>query len=242
MKKTVFFLILFAFISSCSDKSNDKKTPETVVKTETVYVVPDSLKEIHKNYLSLKSQVSTLQSQNTSLQITIAEKDKYIDSLKNVTPITKIVEIEKPEPKLSKNEIELRKFSKDVIKAWDQLAITQDQKTITHFFLPTYRANRVSIDHDNTAQISIYTEENFDDYINWVMKKKKWSYTQENIKFLDIEVKDDLYFNSSFKYKLLTYEKDKLVDVSTMLITITGKKINSEWKIANYSWVRFSYM
>ena len=130
----------------------------------------------------------------------------------------------------------------DLLKSWDNLPNTGDTKNITKFFAKKYRCNRISIDHDNTAQISWHTEKDFNDYLESITSKKEWTYKTTNIQFLDTEIKDNLYFNTAFKYSLDTYDGDNLIDKSNFTVTITGKRVNNKFKIVIYSWVRFSYM
>ncbi len=235
-------LSIFSFLLSCNnDKTVNNPTIHKVDNVEKQKDIDPDLKDSLSYLLTenkhLTSKLNLLSKQNSKLLKEKKDLELLIDRLKPPVSDNKKKKVE-----ISKSAKEIQNLSLDIMKSWAKLAKTRDKKIIKRFLLPNYRGNRISIDNDNTAQMSWYTQDNFDEYLRWMMKHKNWTFEHKNIKFLDIEIKDDLYFNSTYKYLLITSEKGKVVDKSTMMVTITGKKVEGNWKVASYSWIRFSYM
>jgi len=238
----ISLLSILSFLLSCN---NDKPVNDDTInkggnverEKEIDSDFKDSLSYLSAENKNLTSKFNLLSKQNSELLNDKKDLELLIDSFK-----ISVSDINQKKVEISKSAREIQNLSLDIMKSWAELAKTRDKKTITHFLLPNYRGNRISIDNDNTAQMSWYTQDNFDDYLSWMMKHKNWTFEHKNIKFLDVEIKDNLYFNSTYKYLLITSEKGKVVDKSTMMVTITGKKVEGDWKVASYSWIRFSYM
>ena len=213
---------------------------EIIVKDSTLQ---DSVLLLNKRYSQLNSKLSSNLINQSKLEKDNKKLELIVDSLS-----TQIVDLNsslKENKKQKKSELidpEIEKLIIDITKAWDNLPNNGDTKSIIKYFSPRYRCNRISIDHDNTAQISWHDENDFGDYMKAIIKKKKWTYNSYDIVVLDTEVKGNTYFNSSYKYSLNTYDGDKLIDKSNFQVTITGKRIKGKLKIVSYSWVRFSYM
>ena len=248
-----FSLIIVTLISLVSCKNNENtpdktsrevdsllsvlnKKIDTSNKKDSTLFYKKKLNEAETKYNSVWNNRSKLQKDNQDLI-------KIIDSLTTEINTIKTSKNKKaPKVIINKQEKKIRTLISSFLQAWDNLPQTKNTKTVTKFFAKKYRCNRISIDHDNTAQISWHTEKDFNDYIKSLFFKKGWIFKTTNLKFLDTEIKDDLYFNSTFRYSLTTYKKDELIDKSNFIVTITGKKMDNEYKIVNYSWVRFSFM
>ena len=256
MLKHIFLILLtISFFVSC--KNNENTPKNKTISADSLVFAPSPKTDISKTEGSTSFYKKRLNDAETKFRISrnngikLQQKNQdlneAIDSLTIVINTLRIEEAKKKErdankKKINKQEERIQTLISNFLQSWDNLPKTKDTKTVTEFFAKKYRCNRISIDHDNTAQISWHTEKDFDDYIKSLFLKKGWTFKTTNVKFLDTEIKDDLYFNSTFKYSLDTYKKDKLIDKSNFIVTITGKKIDNEYKIVNYSWVRFSFM
>jgi hypothetical protein len=256
MLRPLFLTIsIFFLIVSCKDNEtnstnkktkNDSETVETDKTIETS-VKDDSLFFYKKELKKIKSTTTSVRIKNNKLTKENTELKQKLDSIETVISTIK-TDLTNANDKIAKikndNHTDKRIVSliNNLLQSWDNLPTTGKTSTVTKYFAKKYRCNRISIDHDNTAQISWHTEKDFNDYLKSITTNKTWTFKTTNLKILDTEIKDNLYFNTSFKYSLDTFDDGKLVDKSNFLVTITGKKINNEFKIVIYSWVRFSYM
>ena len=246
MKNLIKFLLFSILIISCDTTEKQNTDTKAVIVREIIVKdssLQDSVLQLNKRYNNLNSNLSSTLINQSKLKEENKQLMLVVDSLKNrIVSLNKSQKQNKKQNNKESINPEIEKLIRDITKAWDNLPVNRDTKSIVKFFSSKYRCNRISIDHDNTAQISWHDENDFDDYMNAIIKKKKWSYKSFNIVVLDTEVKGNTYFNSSYKYSLNTYDGDRLIDKSNFQVTITGKRIKGKFKIVNYSWVRFSYM
>ena len=248
LKPFILTLYLLLIITSC-DNNNKEHSHNTVITSnnESQYSTKniDSLtfykSELEKIKLNFSS-TTKLNNQLINKNKILSNRISHLESKLHTTNNIKNKKAAKSENTINKQEKRIHSLINKFLESWDNLPSSKNTKTVTKFFTSKYRCNRISIDHDNTAQISWHNETNFDQYIKSIISKNNWTFKTTDIIFLDTEIKDSLYFNSTFKYSFKTYDKNTLVDKSNFIVTITGKKINNEYKIVNYSWVRFSFM
>ena len=107
------------------------------------------------------------------------------------------------------------------------------------YFASAFIANEVSIYSDNSGNIKDYTNEDFPKFIKSITKRKGYKYEFANVRFLDIEIKNDVYLNVVYKSKLVETTNENKTNTSSVIINVTCKKINAKWKIGYFSWVEF---
>ena len=135
----------------------------------------------------------------------------------------------------------IRKMVTDMHVSWKELPERKDPQQILNYFLPEFMTNQIEIDVDNQGHVAGYTHEDYINFLEEIVSRKRFSVEFGDVSFLDIEVKDHEIFNVAYKCLMRSYKKDELTDTSSVIVTITGRKTEGEWKIANYSVVVFSY-
>ncbi len=143
---------------------------------------------------------------------------------------------------ISKEEQEIRELVNDLNLAWEKLIETKDENEILKYFAPAYITNQVSVYADNSGNIQTYTNEDFPKYLKSVIKNRKgYKYEFSKVRFLDVEIKDNTYFNTVYKCRFNETSDSGETNINSLIITVTGKKVKNQWKIGNYSWVKFEY-
>ena len=124
-------------------------------------------------------------------------------------------------------------------ESFQELVDTKDNDHILQYFLPRFMTHSIMIDADNKGQVASFTHENYEEYLDGIGMLEGVDLSFENVRFLDIEVKDGIYFNVVYKCLLSANTEDEFFFENTIIVTITGKKVKKDWKIANYSVVSF---
>jgi len=135
----------------------------------------------------------------------------------------------------------IREMVANMHVSWKELPERKDPQQILNYFLPNFMTNQIDIDVDNQGHVAGYTHEDYIQYLEEIVSRKRFSVEFGDVTFLDIEVKDHEIFNVAYKCLLRSYKKDELTDTRSVIVTITGRKTDGEWKIANFSVVAFSY-
>ncbi len=135
----------------------------------------------------------------------------------------------------------IRQMVANMHVSWKELPERKDPQQILNYFLPNFMTNQINIDVDNKGHVASYTHEDYIQYLEEIVSRKKFSVEFGDVTYLDIEVKDREFFNVAYKCLLRSYKKDELTNTSSILVTVTGRKTDGEWKIANFSMVAFSY-
>lgn len=176
------------------------------------------------------------------------KKNEQVNNNKITKPDTLQLEVtEPPKPSnpivkkatIPEDEKEIRAYIKNVNQSWEKLFVTKDKNEIMQYFAPAFIANEVSIYSDNSGNIKDYTNEDFPKFIKSITKRKGYKYEFANVRFLDIEIKNDIYFNVVYKSKLVETTNENKTNTSSVIINVTCKKINAKWKIGYFSWVEF---
>jgi hypothetical protein len=144
-------------------------------------------------------------------------------------------------PELSKEEKEIRQLITRMHNSWQKLIDEKDINEILQYFAPAYITNQVSIYADNSGNIQSYTNKDFPKYLKSVTKRKGYKNEFSKVRFLDVEIKDHTYFNTVYKCQLKETDNKNKTTTSSIIITVTGKRVDNKWKIGNYSWVNFEY-
>jgi len=141
----------------------------------------------------------------------------------------------------TKEVTEIHKMIDAMHNSWEELYSTKDPDEILQYFLPNFITNKVFISSENQGRIESHTNADFKKFLKESIKTKGLSYKFGNIRFLDTEIKDNKYFTVTYKSNLRIYEKAEFVKTNSILVTVTGRFENKEWRIGNYSWVSFQY-
>ena len=174
-----------------------------------------------------------LQNENDSLRYEIDQLNEEKKILNKPTEADEVV--------ISDSEKGIRGLVHDMNASWRTISKTKKPKNILKYFLPKFIVHRIAIETDNEATVAIYTNDDFAEYIREVARHKGHTLEYGDVKFYDIEIKNDVYFKVAYKCELRIYDGDKLESKNSMLITIAGKHIEDQWKIASYSEVSFKY-
>ena len=258
MKKLYFPLALIALISGCSDNSEQPvvvSTPEkevVVVEKEVVVTDDEGLKALadsldlsEEKYSDLLNEKSKIDKKTELYYRKIHEQQSDIDSLMNLvnglTVVNEILNDKHEEPALTKSEVAIQKMVYAMHDSWKQLPETKDENEVLKFFHPQFAVSRISIESDNSARLERYSHEDFKHFIqDEIIKKKGVAYEFGNVDFLDIEIRNEKYFNVAYKCIVRTYQNDRVFETSSLLVNITGKNDGGKWGIASYSWVGFN--
>ena len=142
---------------------------------------------------------------------------------------------------LSSDEKAIRQMVSNMHVSWKELPEVRDPQQILKYFMPKFMTNQIDIAVDNHGHVAGYTHEDYSLYLEEIISRKRFSVEFGDVNFLDIEVKDGEFFNVAYKCLMRSYKKDELTNTSSVIVTITGRKIEGSWKIANYLVVAFSY-
>lgn len=143
---------------------------------------------------------------------------------------------------LSEDEKDIQVLVYTMQNSWADLTKSKKSNEIIAYFQKEFIVNYIEVDTENRGQVSRYTKDSFKDFLEKLIdynEKNNATYKFGSIVFLDIEIKDNIYFNVIYKSMINKYKNEDKVATRTSFITITGKKIETNWKIANYSWVSF---
>ncbi len=191
----------------------------------------------------LKTKNAELVRQSVELQSQIHLQQTAIDSLETV-----INGLEQQMagsghklPAPGSDQQAIRKMVANMHVSWKELPERKDPQQILKYFLPKFMTSQIDIDMDNQGNVAGYTHEDYINFLEEVASRKRFSMEFGDVTFLDIEVKDHEIFNVAYKCLLRSYNKDELTDTSSVIVTITGRKTEGEWKIANYAVVTFRY-
>ena len=194
------------------------------------------LSDLKTKNAELVRQSMLLKSEIHLQQISIDSLSTYINRLEEqmAKAVNKV-------PVLSADEQAIRQMVASMHVSWKELPELKDPQQILNYFLPQFMTNQIDIDVENQGHVAGYTHEDYNLYLEEIASRKRFSIEFGDVSFLDIEVKDREFFNVAYKCLLRTYNKDELEDSSSVIVTITGRRTEGEWKIANYSVVTFSY-
>jgi len=243
MKTKILCLLIVLILVSC-ESSKNKKNTKKIVQSELLYLA-DLLELKEYEYEDLIDSVNSLNKKTDLFYRKIHIQKKEIDRLRNENAIF-IDEYnmitKKAKPVLTEQQKALQFMVLKMHDAWADLAKTKNTKPLLNFFNTQYIVSRVSVDTDDTASVLRFTNEDFDDYLKEnIIEQEGLSIEFADVNFLDIEVKDNSYFNIVYKCTMGTYRNDRLQGINSILVTITGENIKDVWGISSYSWVNFKY-
>jgi hypothetical protein len=191
----------------------------------------------------LKTKNAELVRQSMSLQSEIHLQQTAIDSLN--TQINemehKLEESGAGSRDLSADEKTLRQLVHNMHASWKDLVSSSDPQVILDYFLPRFMADQIDIDSRNKGHVAAYTDLDYKNFLEEITSRKRYSVEFGDVDFLDVTVKDREFFNLAYKCRMREYKRDVLTETSTVMVTMTGRKITDNWKIANFSVVSFEY-
>lgn len=244
MKYCIYFLSIVLSVVSCKPKTK-KKEAQQVAQKEFLQLA-DTLELDQSEYEDLLDSVHRLQKKQDLFYRKIHIQKKEIAKLQNENTVLKqeIQKLSKKEanPVLSVAEKAVQKMVFDMHDAWANLAKNKKTDGLMSYFHDQYLVSRISIEADDSASVSRFSHEDFGEYLEeTIISVDGLSVEFENVKFLDIEIKDNSYFNVAYKCVMGTYKDDRLQQTNSLMVTITGKNIEGKWGISSYSWVNFVY-
>jgi hypothetical protein len=252
-----FFLLSVPFFLACGEQSKQVNSPSSssiVQVSDTIEIInqsdeyelkalADSLELSEGKYDDLLREKTSNDRKTRLYYRKIHLQQMEIDSLNSLvnglTTVNHLINEKYEEPPLTDKEKQIQQMVYNMHKDWKRLTVTKDPDLILAYFNDQFAISRITIESNNTAQIARYSQTDFKDYLKRFSKEKGLSFEFGNVKFLDMKIQNDAYFNVSYKCILRLYKDDKLFESSQLLVTITGKNDNGKWGIASYSWVGF---
>ena len=246
--KRVFLVVLaFVFIGlfSCmQEKTQTIQSKKSVVNKDSsdyqLIKFADSLELTKNEYQDLLKENT-----NKDIRLEMLYRKLHILQVENDSLSSLLNTIKKQNETSKKSftdsEMGIRGMVHDMNASWRTITKTKRPKNILKYFMPKFIVQRIAIETNDEATVAVYTNEDFAKYIREVAREKELSLEYGDIEFYDIEIKNDIYFKVAYKCELRVYKKDKLERKNSMLITIAGRHIDDQWKIASYSEVSFKY-
>jgi hypothetical protein len=241
MKTRVFSLLVVLLLVSCQNKKD-----RNLVTAEVLLKLADTLELKQAEYDDLIDSVNTINKKSDIFYRKIHLLKKKLTALENENRllIKENNEFLKKTiiPDVNKEERAIQGLVFKMHESWANLVHTGDVKEVLQYFHENLLVSKVSINTDDTASVSSLSRQDFKTYLEeTIVNNRGTSIEFADVDFLDIEIKDTIYFNVTYKCLMGSYKNDRLEDTNSLLVTITGKKIDSFWGIASYSWVNFKY-
>lgn len=243
--KFTALLIVSLSVFSCVKK----EAPVVEVKNNTIDSLDmvkfaDSLNLRESQYTDLIDSINTLQTKSDLFYRKIHIQDKEISQLSSQLRLlekeNQVLKGKNKKPKISKAERSLQNMVFKMHEAWIQLTKEKDTEVLMKYFNPHFLISRIAINADDTANVSQFSHDDFGKYLETnILDKDGISIEFDDVEFLDIQTRNNTYFNVAYRCSMGTYKNDKLLETSATLVTITGKNIEGEWGISSYSWVSF---
>jgi len=199
------------------------------VKEEELSDLKTKNAELVRQSMALQSEIHLQQTDIDSLMTVINGLEQQLKRSNNSTM------------ELSADERALRQLVSDMHISWKELVNTKDPQLILDYFLPRFMANQIDIDTQNKGHVAAYTELDYNNFLDEITSRRRYSVEFGDVTFLDVTVKDREFFNVAYKCRMREYKDDVLAETSEVMVTITGRKITDSWKIANFSVVSFEY-
>ncbi|MDX2429797.1 MAG: hypothetical protein QNK35_02620 [Bacteroides sp.] len=191
----------------------------------------------------LKSKNIELIQQMVTQQSEIHLQQRAMDSLE--TEINhleqQVAGLSSKAPEPDSDELEIRQLVERMHVSWKKLAPSKDPDEILQYFMPMFMASQIDINDQAKGGVAAYTDLDYGKFLEEIISRKKFSVEFGDVTFLDVSVKDGEYFNLAYKCQMRQYNDDALSESSSVMVTITGRKVVDAWKIANYSVVSFEY-
>ncbi|QCK15370.1 hypothetical protein [Mangrovivirga cuniculi] len=142
------------------------------------------------------------------------------------------------ETNLSEEEKNVVKLVKDLHLGYRQLNKTGNPDAVLKFFTPRHSTNEVSINVNNIPSVKSHNTNNFQEHLRSLANVDGLDIRIGNPYFKNIYVRDNI-FNAHYVANLTVRLKGELVGKAVLIATISGEKKNNEWKIGNFSWMKF---
>lgn len=244
MKYKILFALLVTLVISCQNDKNSKVS--NAVDSKELLMLADSLELKQSEYNDLIDSVNTLNRKSDLFYRKIHIQKQQIDELSNENALlskeNRNLSEKTKKPVVSKQEKAIQNMVFKMHKSWANLVKSKDPNEVIQFFNPKYLVSRISIDSDDKASVARFSHEDFKEYIEeTIIAVDGLSVEFADVDFLDIEIKENTYFNVAYKCVMGTYKDDRLQETNSILVTITGKNIEGTWGISSYSWVNFKY-
>lgn len=246
IKHILVFTLIALSIISC--KQNTKSTiandDQIIVSENELKALSHSLEMTEGEYNTLLSENEKIISKNKLYHRKIHLLQSEVDSLNSTTNNLKrqLYAFQSiPAPELSNHEQELVSMVHRMHADWKKLPQEKEIDAVLQYFLPQFMVSQVAIDKANKGHLANYTREEYIKHLKAITNQKGYAYEFGNVHFLDIEIKEGEFFNVAYKCTMRRYKGDQRVNTNSILITMTGKKMDDGWKIAHYSLVNFQY-
>lgn len=212
----LFIAVLVLLFIQLRSHNNDASS----VEKETSEL--DSLKEL---YLKEKEEAAQLKYNNDSLSSAL------------VSEISK--GIKQPE-NLSSEEREIQNLISNLHLGWENLADKNDADQVLRYFMKEFTTNEVKINTENIPFVRKHNNQNYREHLEAISEIEGLEIDMGTSKVYSVFVRDDI-FGTQFLTEVSVEHNGKIVMESTVLSLVSGQKEDGEWKVGNYSWIRFEY-
>ncbi|NMM48204.1 hypothetical protein [Marinigracilibium pacificum] len=219
----LIILLLFAsiFIFTDSD-SGSQEDLESAYKTQI-----DSLKNQNSE---LNSEIDELRSQMLIPQDSDIHKNLDSDSSNDSHGYN--------EANLSADEKYIIQLVKNMHQGYSELNKTKDPNSVLKYFTPRHSTNEVTINVQNLPSVKKHDTNNFKDHLQFLAEIEGLKIKMGTPYFKNIYVQGNI-FNAYYVADLLVEKDGGLVEKAVLIASVSGQKNGNEWRIGNFSWMKF---
>lgn len=215
----LMLVLLAMLIASCQSGIKEQNLSELKTKNAEMLI----------QLVAQQSEIHLQQTRTDSLQTIINDLDDQVAKMSDQAPGH------------SEDEKSIRQMVNHMHVSWKELVSTKDPQQILDYFMPIFTAMQIDIDAENRAHMAAYTDLDYPKHLEEIISREDFSVEFGDVSFLDVSIKNREFFNVAYKCQMRQYQKDVLSETTTVMVTITGRRITNSWKIANYSLVTFDY-
>jgi len=182
----------------------------------------DSLQEL---YLKEKAESSLLKNLNDSLSSALIRE---ISGHKEGTP------------SLTADEQEIHNLISNLHQGWENMVDQNDADEVLKYFMNEFTTNEVKINTENIPYVRKHNNQDYREHLDAIAEIEGLEIDMGTSKVYSIFVRDDI-FGTQFLTEIRVEHNGKTVMESTVLSLVSGQREDGQWKVGNYSWIRFEY-
>lgn len=255
MKLLKNFILINIVLASCSSPSEKKaKDPignydsinaakqEAELRNEEMELLRDSIEDSLLDEKTLKKEYYSERKKRIDLEQNLEIHTHFIDSLTKVinSKDNRIATLLKNQYKQPEDD-EIESLITNLHAAINKLRTSEKEVAVLKYFLPQFSIKHVMIDSDNLGHIAAYNHEDYKKHLKDLTRETDIRHEIIDIKILDIETKENTFFNVLYRLKSKSFEKESLKHNINTMVSLTGKKMDGALKIASFSVVEFQY-
>ncbi|MCX2743964.1 hypothetical protein OO013_08810 [Mangrovivirga sp. M17] len=123
-------------------------------------------------------------------------------------------------------------------QGYEQLNETGDPEVVLKYFTPRHSTNEVSINVNNIPSVKNHNTNNFKEHLQSLANVEGLEIQLGKPYFKNIYVRENI-FNTHYVANLTVRLKGEVVEEAVLIATISGEKKGNDWRIGNFSWMKF---